>query len=71
MLDFQTLFAAFPVPSESRTMFLNAGVTAMASLLFQARRDALMRRSMPGWLLESLYFGVAGTVAGIVWTAGV
>jgi len=45
--DFQTLFAAFSAPSENRMMFLNAGVTAMASLLFQARQDTLMQRSMP------------------------
>ena len=30
-----------------------------------------MQHSLPRWLLESLYFGVVGTVAGIVWTADV
>jgi len=46
-------------------MFLNAGGAAMASLLFQARQDALMQRSMPRRLLESPYFGWPARLRGL------
>lgn len=46
-------------------MFLNAGVTAMASLLFQARQDTLMQRSMPRWPLNHPYFGGPARLPGL------